>query len=138
MPDNLTPSARVKAMSRIGTPGTSIEQGVRKAVWAQGFRYRKDVRNLPGKPDLVFAKYRVAVFVHGCFWHRHLCGKSQWPKSNRVYWRRKLASNVLRDARNERELVSSGWRVVTVWECEVDSGITELITKLEGMRASQE
>lgn len=106
-------------MSRVRGKNTSPEIRVRKAAHALGFRFRLYRKDLPGKPDLVFPKYRVALFVHGCFWHRHPgCSKASMPKSRTDYWADKFATNVARDRRNAESLRAAGWRVEIVWECE--------------------
>ena len=106
-------------MSRVRGKDTSPEIRVRRAAHALGLRYRLHRRDLPGTPDLVFPKYRVALFVHGCFWHRHHgCRKSSDPKSRRDYWQAKFAANVERDAKVADELEKLGWSVATIWECE--------------------
>ncbi len=101
--------------------GTSPEVRLRKALWAAGLRgYRKNVRKLPGKPDVVFGRAKVAVFVHGCYWHQcPRCTRNRAPKTNALYWQAKFAANVERDARNEAALRDLGYRVVVVWECEL-------------------
>lgn len=106
-------------MSQVRGKDTSPEMRVRRGAHALGLRFRLHRKDLPGKPDLVFAKHRVALFVHGCFWHRHSeCSKASMPKSRTEFWRAKFDANVARDARVTTELQSAGWRVVTVWECE--------------------
>lgn len=106
-------------MAGIRGRDTKIEIAVRKALHARGLRYRTDVRSLPGRPDIVLPRWRVAVFVHGCFWHRHDCGLSGIPATRSDFWRDKLDANVARDARNLPALLESGWRVATVWECAI-------------------
>lgn len=87
---------------------------------AQGFRFRKNVKNLPGVPDIVLPKYKSIVFVHGCFWHQHKgCVKSHIPKSNVEFWTIKLGKNVVRDKKHNKELKQAGWRILTIWECEI-------------------
>ena len=112
------PSLRSWTMSRIGSKNTKPEIAVRKAAHALGLRFRLHRRNLPGTPDLVLPKRQTAVFVHGCFWHRHRCGRATTPASNVEYWTAKFERNVHRDARNAAELRSLGWRCVRIWECE--------------------
>jgi DNA mismatch endonuclease (patch repair protein) len=93
---------------------------LRKALFALGYRYRLNVSDLPGKPDLVFAKHRTVIFVHGCFWHGHRCKRGdRAPKSNTDYWRKKITRNKARDKENAAALKKLGWRVITVWECEL-------------------
>jgi DNA mismatch endonuclease, patch repair protein len=106
-------------MSRVRGKDTTPEMRVRRAAHALGLRFRLHRKDLPGKPDLVFPKHRVALFVHGCFWHRHpACSKASMPKSRKEFWREKFDANVARDARAEAALEKMGWRVVKVWECE--------------------
>ena len=106
-------------MSRVRGRDTAPEMRVRRAAHAKGLRYRLHRGDLPGRPDMVFPGRRVAVFVHGCFWHRHPnCTKASTPKSNLAFWEEKFARNVERDRRVRSELESDGWTVLTVWECE--------------------
>ena len=106
-------------MSRVRSKNTSPELRVRRAAHALGLRFRLHRKDLPGCPDLVFPKYRVALFVHGCFWHRHPgCTKASMPKSHAEFWQAKFDANVARDVRLASELDTQGWRVVTIWECE--------------------
>ena len=106
-------------MSRVKGKDTSPELRVRKAAHSLGLRFRLHRKDLPGKPDLVFPRYKTAVFVHGCFWHRHEnCPKASTPKSRRDFWQDKFAANISRDERVSRELRDRGWVVETIWECE--------------------
>lgn len=110
---------RSRMMSSIRGRDTKPEMVVRRYVHQSGLRYRLHDRRLPGTPDLVFPKYRLALFVHGCFWHRHSgCANSVHPKSNAEFWQTKLQGNVARDRRNEERLLRLGWRVRVVWECQ--------------------
>ena len=107
-------------MSGIQSKNTKPEMLVRRYLYAQGFRYRLHTRELPGSPDLVLPKYRVVIFVHGCFWHRHAnCRFATQPSSNIERWETKFQINVERDARNVAALQAAGWRVLVVWECEL-------------------
>ena len=119
MGDNHTPEARSYNMARIRSNDTKPEIKVRKYLFARGFRYRKNVRNLPGCPDIVLPKYRTVIFVQGCFWHMHDCGRFHWPSTNKEYWERKIHNNVDRDRTNKEQLQSLGWKVLEVWECEL-------------------
>ena len=92
---------------------------MRKFLFSQGCRYRKNVRSLPGCPDIVLPKYRTVIFVNGCFWHKHDCPRFVWPSSNREYWEPKILGNVARDKRNGELLREAGWKVIIVWECEL-------------------
>ena len=107
-------------MRAVKGSNTKPEIALRKKLFALGLRYRLNVKSLPGKPDLVFAKHRTVVFVHGCFWHGHNCKRGRRkPKQNADYWREKIARNKARDKSNATALKKLGWRVVTVWECEI-------------------
>ena len=107
-------------MSRIAGKDTKPEELVRKYLFSKGFRYRKNVRKLPGTPDLVLPKYRTVIFVNGCFWHGHEgCKYFVWPKSNAEFWRLKIETNISRDQRKEAQLRDMGWNVMIVWECEL-------------------
>jgi DNA mismatch endonuclease (patch repair protein) len=106
-------------MSRVASRNTAPEMQVRRAAHALGLRYRLHRADLPGTPDLVFPKHHLAVFVHGCFWHRHPgCSKASSPKSRVEFWQAKFEANVARDARAAEQLRHQGWIVVTIWECE--------------------
>ena len=119
MVDRLTPERRSWLMSRVGGKNTTPEVRVRKAAYALGLRFRLHRKDLPGKPDLVFPKRRIALFVHGCFWHRHPgCRKASNPGTRPDYWGEKFSANTARDSRVAAELEASGWQVVVIWECE--------------------
>lgn len=109
-------------MKRVKRSDTKPEVTLRKALHRLGFRYVIGDKSLPGTPDLVFPKYRAAVFVHGCFWHGHECRQGRAPTSNVDYWGPKIVANRARDARKEQELRDLGWRVFTVWECQLRKG----------------
>jgi DNA mismatch endonuclease (patch repair protein) len=117
--DILSPAQRSQLMGRIRGKGTKPEYAVRRAAHGMGYRYRLYRSDLPGSPDLVFPSRRVALFVHGCFWHRHAgCRFCYKPKSNVEFWKKKFKNNVLRDKRTRRELEKMGWQVAVIWECE--------------------
>lgn len=117
--DTLSPEERSERMSRVRGKNTRPERRVRSMAHRLGYRFRLHRRDLPGKPDLVFPRRRVALFVHGCFWHRHeACPLARLPKSRRDFWEPKLESNRLRDIAAKQRLESMGWRVVAIWECE--------------------
>ena len=120
MPDRYSPAARSAIMARVKAANTRPELAVRRVFHRLGYRFRLHRRDLPGTPDLVLPKYRAVVFVHGCFWHQHHCprGRRQ-PASRREYWEPKLARNVQRDATSARALRQLGWRILTIWECQV-------------------
>ena len=107
-------------MARVRSKNTEPERLVRRLVSALGYRYRLHDRRLPGCPDLVFGPKRKAIFVHGCFWHRHAgCALARLPKSRLDFWLPKLEGNKLRDQRNKRALARRGWKVLTIWECQL-------------------
>lgn len=144
MVDTLTQEARSTLMSSIRQKDTSPEVRLRKQLHAKGLRYVLHPRSLPGRPDLVFPRYRIAVFVHGCFWHGHNCRAGRLPSSNQAYWTEKIAANQVRDARKIAELRALGWRVATVWECETKGPnlartaliITEIIRNGASLKSS--
>ncbi|WP_456649645.1 MULTISPECIES: very short patch repair endonuclease [unclassified Bradyrhizobium] len=121
MVDTHTGLQRRRNMQAIRSTNTRPELVVRSLLHARGFRYRLHVRSLPGRPDIVLKRYRTAIFVHGCFWHQHGCPRSSLPKSRKSYWHPKLSNNVERHKRQVNELRALGWRVITIWECEVDT-----------------
>lgn len=135
MADSVSPATRSFVMSRVRGRHTQPELYVRRAVWGAGFRYRLHPKKLPGAPDLALPKYRLAVFVHGCFWHQHHCPRAKRPASNQEYWNRKLDGNMARDARHRARLEELGWQVVTIWECRLQSGAEELLAYLKMRRA---
>ena len=106
-------------MSRIRSKDTKPEETVRKYLFAQGFRYKKNDTSLPGKPDIVLPKYKTIILVNGCFWHHHDCRYFVWPKSNAEFWRKKIETNVERDKKNLEVVQKAGWKVIVVWECEL-------------------
>ena len=114
-----TPEQRSRTMRAVRSRDTGPEMAVRRFLHAAGLRYRLHDRRLPGKPDLVFPSRRIALFVHGCFWHQHPgCAASGRPQSRLDYWTRKLDGNVTRDQRHRAELEAAGWEVLVIWECE--------------------
>ena len=117
MVDVLSEKQRQYNMSRIRGYNTKPEMLIRQGLHARGFRFRLHVRELPGRPDLVFRRYGVAVFVNGCFWHGHDCDRFRWPKTRERFWRDKIQKNRKRDATSVAALRRQGWRVLTVWEC---------------------
>lgn len=109
-------------MSRIKGKDTKPEETVRKYLFSQGFRYRKNDKKLPGTPDIVLPKYKTVIFVNGCFWHGHEgCKYFVWPKSNAEFWHKKIRDNILRDQRKVQALDLLGWKVIVVWECKIKS-----------------
>jgi len=107
-------------MSRVRSKNSRPEMQVRRLVSAEGYRYRLHVKDLPGCPDLVFRSRAKVIFVHGCFWHRHEgCALARMPKSRLDFWEPKLEANKQRDARNSQQLAREGWKVLTIWECQL-------------------
>ena len=120
MTDKMTPEQRHRCMSHIRSRNTKPELKVRRWLWTHGYRYRLNVKSVPGKPDIVMRKYRTAIFVNGCFWHGHAsCCKI--PQSNREFWVNKIRRNQERDQENYRVLQENGWQVIVVWECQLTS-----------------
>ena len=118
-------------MSRIKSHDTSIELKVRKYLFSQGFRYRKNVKVLPGKPDIVLPKYKTVIFINGCFWHRHPgCKYATTPSSHQEFWQKKFTANVKNDQKNHKLLKESGWNVIVLWECEIEHDFVNLMIKL--------
>ncbi len=121
--DNRSKEARSRNMSHIPSKNTKPEEAVRKYLFSQGFRYRKNVANLPGKPDIVLPKYKAVIFVNGCFWHAHEgCKWFVSPKTNKEFWDSKFQYNRSRDENNYLRLKLLGWKVVVIWECEIRHG----------------
>lgn len=114
-----TSAKRSFNMSRIKGKDTKPEIAIRKWLWTNGYRYRLHVKDLPGKPDIVFRKLKKVIFIHGCFWHKHRCRFFKWPGSNEEFWKKKINGNVERDKRNLRELHASGWQYLIIWECQI-------------------
>lgn len=120
MTDVFSPEKRSAVMRRVKGRDTTPELKVRRALTALGVRYRLNRKDLPGSPDIVMAGRRLAIFVHGCFWHGHDCARgSRVPKANRDYWLAKVARNKARDAAADAALTAKGWRVETIWECDL-------------------
>ena len=118
--DVFSVSKRSDIMSKVAGKDTKPEIFVRKFLFSKGFRYRKNVTDLPGKPDIVLAKYKTVIFIHGCFWHGHKnCDAAKLPSSNVDYWVKKVTSNENRDSQNIHLLKEAGWNVIVIWECEL-------------------
>jgi len=118
-------------MSRINSKETSIEVIVRKYLFSKGFRFRKNDKRLPGKPDIVLPKYHTVIFVHGCFWHRHPgCKDATIPKTRTEFWMNKFDKNVKNDRAHQTRLEEDGWNVITLWECEITKRFDETMTRV--------
>ncbi len=131
MADTVSKEKRSEIMSHVTGKETKPEIIVRKYLFARSLRYRKNVKRLPGTPDIAFPKYKTAVFVNGCFWHGHKgCRYSHLPSTNFEYWEKKIADNIERDERKKRELEGLGYRVLIIWQCQLKSN-----TKIETLEA---
>ena len=133
MSDVHSPDIRSYNMSQIKGKNTKPEELVRKHLFSHGFRYRKNDKRYPGKPDIVLPKYKTVIFVNGCFWHKHEgCKYFVWPKNNAEFWKEKIESNVARDRRDYRLLREAGWRVIVIWECELRKNqVDQTLQKLD-------
>lgn len=138
MADVHAPEQRSYNMSRIRSKNTKPEELVRKFLFSQGFRYRKNDARLLGKPDIVLPKYKTVIFVNGCFWHGHEgCRYFVWPKNNAEFWKEKITGNIQRDKHNHQLLANQGWRVIEIWECQlkrsvVDNTLQNLVLQIIG------
>lgn len=131
MTDTFSKQKRHEVMSKIRSKDTKIEIQVRHWLYHHGIRYRKNCRDIPGKPDIAIKKYKIAIFVHGCFWHGHEnCKYYRLPKSNVEYWQDKIRKNIDRDSNNVESLKRSGWNVFVVWECQVKSNFEAVMLDL--------
>ena len=126
MADSLSKERRSWNMSRIHGKDTSIEVTVRHWLYHHGYRYRKNVKELPGKPDIVLRPYKTVIFIHGCFWHRHQgCKDTTIPKTNTEFWENKFKQNVANDIKHKEALERMGYQVIVLWECEIKKGLEE-------------
>lgn len=136
MGDLYSKEKRSEIMSKISGKETKPEILVRKFLFANGLRYRKNVKSLSGSPDIVLPKYKTVIFVHGCFWHGHDCKAAKLPETRKEFWTDKINSNSVRDKRNIEELESLGWNVIVVWQCSIKNKtvrevtLTELLNKI--------
>jgi len=139
VPDIYSKSKRSEIMSHIPDKDSKMEISVRKALFSAGLRYRKNVKSLPGKPDIVLSKYKTVIFTHGCFWHGHKrCKASKLPESRRDFWENKIKDNIERDKRNISLLERMGWEVIVIWQCELrneskrQARLTTLVSEIKG------
>jgi DNA mismatch endonuclease (patch repair protein) len=130
MTDKVSAAVRSKMMAAVRGKDTGPKRAVRSALFSAGYRYRLHRRDLPGSPDIVLPRYRIAVFVHGCFWHGHDCPRGRRPASNVEFWNRKLDGNLARDRANAAALETAGWTVVIVWQCSAEEAIKRLLLEL--------
>jgi DNA mismatch endonuclease (patch repair protein) len=141
MADVVDSKTRSRMMSGIRGKNTKPEILIRSLLHRNGYRFRIHQNNLPGQPDITLKKYQAVIFVHGCFWHRHLCHLFKWPKTRPDFWREKINKNFLNDQKVIKKLISSGWRICIVWECSlkgVHKNLTATICKLEKWLNSEE
>ena len=132
MADNHTKEVRSMNMSHIRSKDTKPEIKVRSFLHRHGFRFRKNDKRYPGKPDIVLPKYKTVIYINGCFWHKHDCGKFVWPKSNVDYWKNKITKNVQKDANNYSLMTELGWHVRVLWECEInDDCLVKLVSDIK-------
>ncbi len=131
MADKISPEHRSWNMSRIKGKDTKIEVMVRQYLFHYGFRFRKNDKRYPGKPDVVLPKYKTAIFVHGCFWHRHEgCKLATIPKTRTEFWMEKFAKNVANDKKHYEQLRDMGWNVIVIWECELENDFKTTMEKV--------
>ena len=132
MSDIFSQTKRSDIMSKISSKDTKPEILVRKFLFSKGFRYRINVKTLPGKPDIVLPKYKTIIFVNGCFWHGHNCKKGKLPSSNTDFWKEKISNNKSRDAKNSDLLVKLGWKGIIILQCEISKidNRTKILNKL--------
>lgn len=137
MADKFSKEKRSDIMSKITGKETKPEILVRRFLFAAGFRFRKNVVNLLGKPDIVLSKYNTIIFVHGCFWHGHTCKRGKLPESNHEFWKHKIEKNIERDKQIIAQLEKDGWKVIIIWQCEIRNNekcnmrLNELIDELK-------
>ncbi len=117
--DIYSKSKRYDIMTKIHAKENKYEILVRKYLFNKGFRFRKNVQTLPGKPDIVLPRYKVVIFINGCFWHGHTCKLGKRPQKNQFFWNNKIDANIIRDKKQALELHSKGWKVILIWQCEI-------------------
>lgn len=135
MPDTFDSATRSWIMAQVTSRNTVPEIYVRRAIHRSGYRFSLHSRNLPGAPDVILPKYKMVIFIHGCFWHWHGCKRSRMPSSNKDYWTKKIAKNVQRDKECQAKLSSLGWECRIIWECELAKSTIHLISELDSERA---
>ncbi|HEU0142199.1 MAG TPA: very short patch repair endonuclease [Bryobacteraceae bacterium] len=133
--DTLSQLQRSRLMRSVNTRNTGIEMRVRSVLHAAGFRFSLHKKSLPGTPDILLPRHRVAVFVHGCFWHGHDCSRGKRPSTNVAFWQEKLDRNIERDQQDRNALKRLGWRVYVVWGCDIEGNTKRLIKLLKHQQA---
>ncbi len=133
MADSVSSSRRSEIMSHIKSKDTSIELLVRRKLFSMGYRYRVNYKALSGKPDIVFTRKKIAIFIHGCYWHGHDCGShyAHASQSNKAYWRPKIERTKQRDREHIQALETDGWKVIVLWECEIRGNFDGTISTIE-------
>jgi DNA mismatch endonuclease, patch repair protein len=134
MVDHVSPSARSAMMRAVRGSDTGPEIQVRRALHAAGFRFRLHQKDLPGRPDIVLPRYKLAVFVHGCFWHGHRCPRGRMPSTNTEFWTQKIAGNKRRDERVQEALADQGWSSAVIWACRLQPDTRKLLRRLSRRR----
>ncbi|MBI1747277.1 MAG: DNA mismatch endonuclease Vsr [Acidobacteria bacterium] len=134
MTDTVDRATRSRIMAKVLSKNTSPELAVRRAIHSAGHRFQLYRDDLPGRPDLVFPRHKLAVFVHGCFWHGHNCKRFRMPSTHSTYWKKKIHRNKQRDKRAAAMLRARGWKRVVIWECKLAQGIDHLRSKLALLR----
>ncbi len=130
MVDRFSSVKRSEIMSKIGSKGSRQEMYVRRLIYSMGYRFRLHRKDLPGKPDLVFPKYKKVIFVNGCYWHGHAgCSRAVLPATNLDFWKEKIAKNKLRDRKNHRDLKKLGWSYLCIWQCGIKKSKESSIQK---------
>ena len=132
MADSVSKTRRSEIMSHIKSKDTSIELLVRRKLFSMGYRYRVNYKALPGKPDIVFTKKKIAIFIHGCYWHGHDCGShyAHSSQSNKAYWGSKIERTRQRDQEHIAELKDTGWKIVEIWECQIKKDFEQIMANL--------
>jgi DNA mismatch endonuclease (patch repair protein) len=125
--DRFSKEKRSSIMSKISGKETKPEILVRKYLFSKGFRFRKNVKTILGKPDIVLSKYKTVIFIHGCFWHGHTCKRAALPKTNHEFWETKIDRNKKRDKLTKRALQEAGWNVITIWQCKIGNEVSKNI-----------
>lgn len=134
--DHLSPQQRSRQMAKVTSKDTKPEKLVRSILHKEGFRFRKNVKSLPGVPDIVLPKYKTVIFVHGCFWHQHDCKRgNRMPSNRREYWEKKLQRNAERDLQHQKDLEKAGWEVIIIWECELKKKSNNVEQVIEYLRS---
>lgn len=138
MADVFNPPKRREIMRHIKSKNTAPEVQLRSLLHKNGFRFRLNRKDLPGKPDIVLPKYKAVIFVHGCFWHGHSCKRGQRPQTNVEFWNNKIENNIARDRKDVELLEAQGWRVLVVWQCEIKKkNESQLLSKIKNFLYSE-